>query len=36
MPVPLMDTTTDLYFLCEIKEAIQIEYTFGNAIVFSL
>lgn len=36
MPVPLMDSTTDLYFLCKIKEAIQIEYTLGNAIDFSL
>lgn len=31
-----MDSTTDLYFLYEIKEAIWIEYTFGNAIDFSL
>lgn len=36
MPVPLIDSTTDLYFLCEIKETIPIEYTFGNAIDFSL
>lgn len=36
MPIPLIDSTTDLYFLCEIKEAIHIEYTFGNAIGFSL
>lgn len=36
MPVQLMGSTMDLYFLCEIKKATWIKYTLCNAIEFSL
>lgn len=32
MPVQLMESATDLYFLCEIKKATQIKHTLCNAI----
>lgn len=36
MLVQLMESTMDLYFLCEIKKATWIKYTLCNAIDFSL